>query len=161
MNYALLLMRIMLAIIFLTMIISAEISAQVNDGEPRKFLQKYLEFTRSELISLEQGQPVIKLPKTSSPQEVATFGIIRIKASNESLVAKFSREPQLEDLRGLRLDDNEILSLKNCQTGHCAVKLSEKTILHFQREVNWSSPNYHAQVDQLIRQMMIQYVSEY
>lgn len=153
--------------------------AQTHKREPHAFLQKHLGFTQSDLNELEKGQVVTKLPKTNNKREIATFGIVRVNASREVLVKQFrdivnfkkseivlqigtfSNPPQLEDLNGLTIDDEELIAIKDCKVNDCDLKLPAEIITRFQKEVKWSAPNWREQADKLIRQMLIDYVVRY
>src|SRR3954470_22044796 len=53
------------------------------------FFRKYLEFSETDIASLEKGQLVARLPKTSEQREVAVFAAIRVKASPRELASQF------------------------------------------------------------------------
>lgn len=153
--------------------------AQGNNGEPHVFLQKYFGFTSSELIALDRGKVVSRIPKTADRSDVATLGVTRLFVPTEVFlekfrdivsfkrsayvwqIGKFSAVPNIEDLRGLTLDEDDFRDLRTCRIGACDLKLPANTINRLSREINWSSPQARRQVDALLRQTIMDYVTAY
>lgn len=147
--------------------------------EPQTFLRKQLAFTSLELSALESGQIIVKLPKTAETREVAAFAIGRLdvpaefflkrvrdivdfkKGDNVLEVGKFSDPPRLEDLANLTLDPVEMESLRRCRVSQCDFKMSASAIERFQKQVNWSGPDYRERVTALTHEMLFEYVEDY
>jgi hypothetical protein len=51
--------------------------------EPQTFLRKQLTFTPGELSALENGQIIVRLPRTTETREVAAFAIGRLDVPEE------------------------------------------------------------------------------
>jgi hypothetical protein len=86
------------------------------------------------------GAAVTVLPATG--RDLAVFGVTRTRASGDRLAARtravqdlyrgryipaigrFSEHPQLADVVGLVLDDEDLSDLRKCRPGDCGVKLS-------------------------------------
>ena len=64
---------------------------------------------------------------------------------NYLALRKFSDPPQLVDLAGFTLDDEEIKELQHCKSGHCEVQLPTEAMEGFLRSVDWSAPDGAAQ----------------
>jgi hypothetical protein len=152
---------------------------QALPPEPQNFLRQELGITTVELAALEKGQIIAKLPKTSETREVAAFAIMRLdvsedffiekvrdivnfkKSENVLQIGKFSNPPRLEDLADLSLDPVDIEAIRRCKLNSCDVKLSERFIERFRKDVNWSAPNYRDRVTALTREMLLEYVQAY
>jgi hypothetical protein len=76
-------------------------------------------------------------------------------------IRKFSDPPQLTDLAGFTLDEEDFKQLKNCKAGHCEVQLPTEAMEEFQRSVNWSAPDAADQANHLAQQMALRAVQNY
>ena len=112
---------------------AAALLAQTLQPEPYTFLRKQLAFSPAELITLENGKIIVKLPKTAETREVAAFAIMRLdvhadffvervrdivnfkKSENVLQIGKFSNPPRLEDLAELTLDQVDIDAIEDCR----------------------------------------------
>jgi len=147
--------------------------------EPQTFLRNKLAFTAGEFSALENGQIVVRLPKTTETREVAVFAIGRLdvpaefflkrmrdivnfkKSDNVLQIGKFSDPPRLEDLASLTLDHAEVESMRRCRVNQCDFKMSASTIERFRKQVHWSAPDYRDRVTALTREMLLQSVDDY
>ena len=138
-----------------------------------------LKLTPEERAQLLAGQPVSRTLPGDASREVAIFGAIWIKASIDSYVRsardierfesgeafpitkKISSPPRLEDFAALRLPPDDIADLKDCKIGDCQLKLGEASMARVRQSVDWSRPDAGAQVEQLARQLMLDYVNGY
>jgi hypothetical protein len=143
------------------------------------FLRKQLAITTSELDTLEKGQILAKLPKTSETREVAAFAVMRLdvpsdffiekvrdivtfkKSDNVLQIGKFSNPPVLQDLDGLTLDPVDLESMKRCRVGSCDLKMSAPMIERLRKEINWAAPGSSSKITQLFRQMLLDRVHGY
>ena len=64
----------------------------------------------------------------------------------------FSNPPQLSDLEGFSLDEDDVQSLKSCQPGDCEIQMSANTIAEMHRSVDWSAPDVNEHVNQLLQE---------
>ena len=83
------------------------------------------------------------------------------KLPNYLALRKFSDPPQLFDLSGFTLDEQDIKELQHCKTGHCEVQLPTEAMETFQQSVNWSAPDVADQVNHLAQQMALQALLKY
>jgi len=136
-------------------------------------------FDGSDLSSLRGGETVVKILPADDKKDVAVCGAVRLEAPGEiflesfraNMVLKnnsaileigaFNQSPSLADLQALTIDDRDIEDLKACVVGNCNVKLSASMISRFQKEVDWSAPDYRTQAGQLFKQMLVEYVRDY
>lgn len=161
------------------LLFAALLAAQSPLPQPSTFLRTQLGVTPFELIGLEKGEIIVKLPKPSEAREVAAFAIMRLdvpadffidrvrdivsfkKSDNVLQIGKFNSPPRLEDLAGLTIDAADIESMKRCRVNRCDVKMSAQHIARFQKEVNWSAPDYRDRAAQLAHRMLLEYVESY
>ena len=158
---------------------AAPLLAQTLQPEPYTFLRKQLAFSPAELITLENGKIIVKLPKTPETREVAAFAIMRLdvqadffvervrdiinfkKSENVLQIGKFSNPPRLEDLAELTLDQVDIDAIEECRVKRCDLKMSTKFIERFRKEVDRSAANYPERVTELMREMLLEHVQAY
>jgi hypothetical protein len=127
----------------------------------------------------DSGQPVVKVLAAQDKQEIAVCGLVALRVPPETFlqsfresmvrksdsvileIGKFSSAPTIEDLNSLTLEPRDIDDLKTCVAGDCKVKLSAQMMQRFQREIDWTAPNYHSQVTLLFKNILLDYVREY
>ena len=164
---------------FLFCSLTVLLDGQMPQPEPETFLRKQLGFTASELGSLERGEIIVKLPKTSETREVAAFAVMRLdvpseffvkrvhdivsfkKSENVLQIGRFSNPPRLEDLAGLTFDAVDIDAIRRCKVNSCDVKMSRRFIERFRSEIDWSAPDYRERVTVLARRMVLEQVQAY
>ncbi len=147
--------------------------------ELETFLQERIEFSQKDLKALEQGKVVTKLLDTEKKPEVAVFGIMHLnmpvsfylsryrdiesfmRSSQVAEIARFSDPPQKEDLRALTLEPEEIQAIRECEAGKCNMKLPAEVISRFKHDVDWSAPDHDERVTEMIRNILIGYISAY
>lgn len=148
--------------------------------EPHSFLQTYLNFSQKDLLAMEQGEVVAKVFDIHNVEnEVGAFGVVRLNIPKDFFIeqfrdivtftesqavkeiGKFSNPPHLEDIQGLTLDSEDINDLKRCRPGRCKVKMDRAMMERFQKEMDWSAPDYQEQATVLMRQILVDYVNAY
>lgn len=156
------------------------VPAAANSHEPHTFLQSAFRFSDSEFAAMERGEVVVKIFEMPSVEnEVGAFGVVQLNVPKELFVeqfrdivsftkspevraiAKFSTPPRLEDLQDLTLSDQVVAMLKTCEPGSCKVKMDARMMQRFRDEIEWNAPNYHEQATQLMKQMLLDYVTRY
>jgi hypothetical protein len=154
-------------------------SAQSQQPGSRDFLKKYLGFTEADIVELDGGQLITKLPKVTDQREVAAFAVVRVNAPPDQLavqfhdivrwkkgesvpqIGKFSDTPTIADLNGLTIEPDDIKVLKKCKPGACGVKLSSGSMENLAKNTNWASDNYHGQAETLFKKMLFDYAGSY
>jgi len=166
-------------LIFTSSALAVALLAQAPQPEPYTFLRKQLAFTPAELITLENGKIIVRLPKTPETREVAAFAIMRLDVPSDFFVervrdivrfkksekvlqiGKFSNPPRLEDLAGLTFDPVDIDAIQECRVKSCDIKMSAKFIERFRTEVNWTAADHGDRVTELMREMLLEQVQAY
>src|SRR5262249_33500827 len=132
------------------LLISGTLLCAAQTGqEPQTFFKQSMGLQDDQIAAIQQGKAVTKVLSTKTPEEVAVFGAIYINASPEDYlkaaqnvealrkspnylgVRKFSSPPQLSDLEGFTLDEDDIKDLKNCKPGACELQLPAESIEAF------------------------------
>lgn len=145
--------------------------------DARDILRRTAGFTGADLAAVDRGQAVVKI-LTTDRREVAVAGAVRIDGRRERLVDRmravenlkrsdmvlavgtFNRPPRADDLRALPFEDYD-LDVRTCRPGDCRVRLPAESIARFQREVNWSSPQWRDESAAVWRHVLAEYAAAY
>jgi hypothetical protein len=154
-------------------------SARTVDPDLQKALTQRAAFSPDQITALERGEVVVKLIPANDQREVAVCGVMDVPSDPETALkafqlslsqlkqksslqsGSFSNPPRVEDLASLTLSDRDTGDLKNCTVGNCKLKLSAAMIERFQNSIDWDANDYHEQVNQLFRLMIVEYVRAY
>jgi hypothetical protein len=143
-------------------------------------LRERLGLRRIDLMALDGGRAVVRIPKANDAREVAVLGVVRIDAPMDFLVERFrdvegfmvsdrvvaqvgtfSAVPSTQDLESLSLPEGDIEALRECKVGNCDVKLPHSAIERIRREVDWSQPGYRDRASEVIASELVQYLRSY
>ena len=138
--------------------LAAEASAPLDTNGLQAVLRAQLQLSDSELLALNQGRPIVKTLSASTNREMTTAGGVRIRGAAMTRfvnqfktlegfktsqfvlqIEKFTDPPQLSDLDALKLDPDDVESLRECRVAACDVQLAADDITRF-KEVDWRSP---------------------
>src|SRR5262245_34660328 len=122
----------------------------------RTFLTAVFKTTSEELERVDAGQVVSRSLGVSEPREVATMGVVRIRATPEFYaerladIVNFKRDeavlqiglfgdpPAPHDIADLTLDSWDIGKIRECRVGDCGVQLPADAIDRFRTDVDWT-----------------------
>jgi hypothetical protein len=153
--------------------------AQEQSAEPFKFFREYVGLNEEQISAIGNGKAIAKELDSRTPDEVFVFGAVHVHATPESYlrlasdidalrklpnylaIGKFSDPPQLSDLEGFTLDQDDMKELKKCKPGQCDVQLPTVAMEAFQKSVNWAGPDVPAQVNRLAQSMALEGLSRY
>jgi hypothetical protein len=76
-------------------------------------------------------------------------------------IGTFGEPSELQDVGALTLDDADLRSLRSCRVGNCAVQLPVSAISRFQEEVDWRRSDAPQRANNLMRQILVDYVADY
>ncbi|HJZ11693.1 MAG TPA: hypothetical protein VJ521_06065, partial [Acidobacteriota bacterium] len=145
----------------------------------REFLERNIHLTNQEIQSVVAARPLAKLLKTETKEEIAIFGIVRIRVPQEYFIERlrniiefesgsgvhsaglFHTPPLLSDVATLQMDDEDLKEIPKCKPGDCAIKLSDRAMQHLQKEIDWTSPQAKIQAQSVIRKVFVDYVGAY
>ena len=175
-------MREVVRIVALTIPFASQLGislAASQSPEPETFFHSFVGLTDDQIRDIGAGKAVAKVLDTPKPDEVFVFGAVYIDSTPERYLKaasdidalrrlpnylelrKFSDPPQLADLAGFTLDDEDIKELQHCKPGDCEVQLPTEAMEDFQQSVNWSAPDAAAQANRLAQQMALQALLHY
>lgn len=165
-------------IVAILLLLGPVVKAQTPD-EPYKFFHEIVGLNEQQIGAIRAGQALAKTVESRTPDEVFVFGAVYVDSTPESYlklasdidalrklpsylaVQSFSQPPQLSDLEGFTLDQQEIRELKSCKPGHCQVQLPSEAMEEFQRSIDWSAPDVEDRVNRRAQQMALQALLDY
>lgn len=172
-------LKLLSAVTILAILLGVDCRAQVPDQILNAALTARAAFAPEDFSSLERGEVVVKLLPVKDRREVAICGVIKLPAQPElslksfqqaleqvnrksvGMAGRFSTPPSLADLESLTLAKRDLADLKQCTIGDCKLNLSAAMIERFQREVDWKTAEHATKANQLLRQMLVEYVQQY
>jgi hypothetical protein len=143
------------------------------------FLTNEARGNASDRAALLAGEPVIKLLDADPTKEVAVFGAVWVNAPSELyfgqlknieqfeqgksfLVTKrISDPPRADDFVAMSIPDQDFKDLKDCQVGHCVIRLDAAGVRTLQAEVDWTKSTAKADANAVFRRLALRYVQEY
>jgi len=173
--------RVEFALAFVSLLLLRGVGLGASDQgvEPYKFFREYIGLNADQIAAIRRGKAVAKVLDSRIPDEVFVFGSVYIEATPESYlklasdidalrklpsflaIRKFSDPPQLSDLDGFTVEQEDVKQLKNCKPGHCEVQLPSESMEEFQKAVNWSAPDAADQVNRVARRMALEALVRY
>jgi len=155
------------------------IHATDNSTEPNKFFREFIDLNDEQIRQIRDGKAVAKILDSPTADQVFVFGAVYVNSTPERYlkfasdidalrklpsyiaIREFSDPPQLSDLTGFTLDEEDFKQLKNCKPGHCEVQLPSEAMEEFQSSVNWSAPDANDQANRQAQQMALQALENY
>lgn len=173
--------RVELALAFVSLLLlsGAWLGASDQGVEPYKFFREYVGLNDDQIAAIRSGKAIAKVLDSRTPDEVFVFGSVYIEATPESYlklasdvnalrklpsflaIRNFSDPPQLSDLDGFTVEQEDVKQLKNCKPGHCEIQLPSESMEEFQKAVNWSAPDAADQVNRVARRMALEALVRY
>jgi hypothetical protein len=147
--------------------------------EPYKFFREFAGLNEEQIVAIRSGKPIAKVIESPTADEVYVFGSVYVEATPESYIKlasdidtlrklpsylaiqSFSDPPQLSDLEGFTLEQQDIAELKNCKAEHCQLQLPTEAIEEFQQSIDWSAPDVADRVNRLAQRLALQALTEY
>src|SRR5271169_1189842 len=167
-------------LLFFSFLCKAGMGANDNaKSEPYNYFREYAGLNDQQIQSISNGKAFAKVLDADSADQIRVFGAVHIDATPESYlkfasdidalrklpsylaIQSFSDSPQLSDLEGFTLEEQDITELKNCKTGHCQVQLPTEAIEEFQQSIDWSVPDVADRVNHLAQRLALQALMEY
>lgn len=149
--------------------------------DPAQELQRYLRGIDPDpevLASAARGTIVVKLLRTNNERDVAAFGVLRVRASQDKVLSylldldrsmesagrrfgRFGDPPVPKDVAEASFDGSEYRELRDCRPGNCDFKLPAIGMQMFAQQIDWSAPDAKAQVDRRLRDGLLRVAQEY
>jgi hypothetical protein len=145
----------------------------------RAFLTAAFDLSPADIGLIDDGQIVARTLKVKNRREVATLGVARIQTTPAVYVERlrdianfkrtdavlqigtFSGPPQQGDIASLTVDDGDLKLLRECRVKDCSVRLSADSIERIQREVDWRAADAAGRASNLVRELLVDYVTRY
>jgi len=162
----------------LLLLLASVIKADTPD-EPYKFFRVFAALNEEQIGTIRSGKAVAKVVESRTADEVFVFGAVYVEATPGSYlklasdidalrklpsylaIQSFSDPPQLSDLEGFKLEQQDIKELKNCKPGHCELQLPTEAMEEFRQSINWSAPDVAEQVNRRAQQLAFQALQSY
>jgi hypothetical protein len=173
---------VMLALALTTTVELSHTQARRSTSLPARFehfLAGAVKPTAAERKLLFDGAPVTKLLDGDPSKEIAVFGAVWIDAPRERYAAavkdierfesggafritrKISVPPTLADFAELRLPEEDVADLGDCEVGDCELKLGKASIDAIRSRVHFSQPGARSAVEAVFRERAHEYVTAY
>jgi hypothetical protein len=164
-------MRSLLPALFLLIpiAVSGPCSSAQSNARLQAFFAQSIGLTQDQIDEIRSGIPVVLIIPPRAPTEVFLFGAVYIHAAPESYLklaldfdrlrrlpnypalGVFRQPPQLADLNGFTLDNEDLHALRRCRPGDCMLQLPGSTIEELQRSIDWSAPDATQRIGQFLR----------
>jgi hypothetical protein len=144
-----------------------------------QYLLGVAKFTSAETASLEGGTVIAKVTPGGVEGEVVAVAAVKIQAARKQVVAyygqmvsyvdgevtkgfgRFSNPPVLADVQRMSLDAADIAQLKSCKPSDCDLRVGGQAVTKVRAAVDWNGADPAGQVNALLRQSAVDYVSAY
>lgn len=143
------------------------------------FLKRNLGFRRIDVMALEGGRTVVRIPKTDDAREVVVVGAIRIRVPLDVLVecfrdvetffpgdgivtqvGLFDAAPSVGDVQRLVLPEDDFKALRKCRVGKCKVKLTADRLEEIS-SLDRSRPDHERKVRDVMVRAFVRYLRDY
>jgi hypothetical protein len=169
------------ALLLLTLLLCLAAMSQEPEQtpEPLRFFREYVGLNDDQIATIRSGKALARVLESRTPDEVFVFGAVHVgstpekyvklasnidslrKLPNYLAIQEFSDPPELSDLDGFTLEEQDIQELKKCKPGHCEVQLPSEAMEAFQQSVDWSSADAAEQVNRLAKKMTLEAITRY
>lgn len=142
-------------------------------------LRSRLNFTPADVMAVDRGRAVAKSLHGGDRREIAAGGAVRVNVSAQFFlqrfvdivsfkqspivrqIGKFSETPRLDDLSQLTFDAGDLDEVRSCRVGDCDIQLSADQIRRLRAAVDWSRPDARSRANQMLRELLFEYVERY
>jgi hypothetical protein len=143
------------------------------------FFKKYIGLNADQIKQIRDGQSVAKILDAPTADEVFVFGGVYVHSTPDEYlklasdidalrklpsylaIKKFSAPPQLSDMDGLNLEDDDVKDLQKCREGKCEIQLPTDAMDEFRTKINWSAPDAHDQANRLTKTLILEGLKKY
>jgi hypothetical protein len=149
--------------------------------QPSTFFKNRIGLSDGEIQQIGQGQVVTKVLDTGSKYGMLVFGAVYVNAPVPKFAAAYrnvnnllkdkvyiavqefsqgGKPPTLADFARLELPKKDVDEFKNCKPGDCDLQIFSGSAA-LQAKVNWKSPDRYNQMNQLVREALVQGLTKY
>jgi hypothetical protein len=148
-------------------------------GRFEAYATDILRLTADERRTLFAGGALTRLLEGDPSREVGVFGAVwvsapigryvtalsdieRFESGSAFRVTKRISDPaRVEDFAALALTDEDVRDLETCKVGDCELKLGTEALARLRANVNWTRSDRKQQVEAVVRQIAVDYVTAY
>lgn len=155
-------------------------SASDTVGDAFAFLRPGIQFSDDDKRKLDNREVVVRILPADG-HELAAMAAASLDAGPDAVVrsirniaaleksslipqlGRFSRQPRLEDLQTLTLEEVDIKEIKDCQPDHCGLKLQPDEIRRLQRAATGNATDSAGrhQLEQEFRRILLERAQRY
>jgi len=147
--------------------------------ELSEFFRKYIGLSDDQIKAIRSGQSVAKVLDSPTADQVFVFGAVYVRSTPEEYlklasdidalkklpnylaIRKFGNPPQLSDLDGLSLEEDDFKDLQKCREGKCEIQLPTDAMEEFRTKVNWSASDAHEQANRIAKTLVLEALKKY
>ena len=156
----------------------AAAQAVLPDSLGRLLVSRFA-LAQTDLASLRQGAPFVKVMDGADSAELIVVGVLRLDADRAKVAAglrrvdipaaagpdeqwgRFGSPPAAGDLAAAILAPEVIAELSTCEPGDCIIKLPASDMARFRDRIDWNAPDAAKQANALFRGLLLQYLQAY
>jgi len=182
MNHAKTLVATLLLIGLLSLsasLLASKESADDRQTEVTDFFKQYVGLSDDQIKAIHSGQSVARILDAPTADEVFVFGGVYVHSTPEEYlklasdidslrklpsylaIKKFSDPPQLSDMDGLTLENEDFKDLQKCREGKCEIQLPTDAMDEFRTKINWAAPEAHDQANRLTKTLILEGLKKY
>jgi len=150
-----------------------------KQGKLSEFFKKYVGLSDDQVKAIRSGKSVARILDSPTADEVFVFGAVYVRSTPEEYlklasdtealkrlpnylaIRKFSDPPQLSDLDGLGLEEEDFKDLQKCREGKCEIQLPTDAMEEFRTKVNWSAPDARDQANRIAKELVLEALKKY
>jgi hypothetical protein len=154
-------------------------AADEKHGGLTEFFKTYIGLSDDQIRAIHSGQSVAKILDSPTADEVFVFGAVYVRSTPEAYlklasdidalkklpnylaIRKFSDPPQLSDLAGFSLEEEDLKDLQKCREGKCEIQLPTDAIEEFRTKVNWSASDAPEQANRIAKALVLEALKKY
>ena len=167
------------SVILAAALMTATLPAAAEDTALRTFLRRTIGLTDAQVAEIDSGRVVTRKLQGADKPEMAAFGAVRVAAKKDVYlerlrdvprfrngpstiqIGRFHTPPVIADLDSLTLEDGDLDAARKCKPGDCDLKLARTALDRIQKEMDWKAADARARANQLMKQMLVEYVTAY
>ena len=153
---------------------SAEKRAKLTE-----FFKTYVGLSDDQIQDIRSGKALAKTLDSPTADEVFVFGAVYVHATPEQYlklasdidvlkklpnylaIRKFTNPPQISDLDGFSLEEDDVKALQKCHEGKCEIQLPTDAMDEFRTKVNWSAPDAADQANRIAKGLVLEALKRY
>jgi hypothetical protein len=164
--------------IFTVLSAAALVASPAMAFDPFAFFRPSIVVSADDRRQLDRGQPVARVVH-GADREMGVFAAVQVNIDGDRLVAwtrnigelkkspyvltmaRFSDPPIIEDLESLKLDDEDLSTIRRCRRGDCGLKLAGAEIDRLRQTIAEAGDDWKPALQDAFRQIVLERVQGY